>query len=297
MTNYNEHRSLLLRLPIELRREIYRYVLPYTYTEETRRRNLPTKVFVPWKEVGGASQTLSYPMNQALHSFQEGINVFWQRGCTRLLAINRQIHEECADMMYGDNLFVVYIAFDSIEFCYQFRTLAPSNRSLTLKGKKDFLYHFSQRNLLRIRNYVINVEHVDAYTGMIKYNCGGRGLTVGIRRQVQSLVGMLAVAPGLQRLYVHLIRARVRLIRLPEGEDADAKTNNSQPADLTQTVLDPFMRLYDVREAKVTGASPAYEKTLEQSMMASRESRGIREPRCSGLFRKSNQGPENDRKD
>jgi hypothetical protein len=170
-------------------------------------------------------------------------------------------------MMYGENTFVIHVAFDSIKFRYQW-LVEPTN--LTPKGTKDFLDHFSQRNLLRIKNYIINVEHVDSYTGMIKYNCSGRGLAVGIRQQVQNLVELLAVAPCLQQLQLHLIDGTITKARFAAIGQRIQMVEESQHMPISQTVLSPFTRLYGVRKAKVTGVSPENAEALEQSMTASR---------------------------
>lgn len=166
-------------------------------------------------------------------------------------------------MIYGDNIFVINVAFDSVKFKYKWWSL-----NLQLKGTKDFLDHFSQRNLLRIKNYIINVEHVDDYTGMIKYNCGGRGLTAGIRDQVQTLVELLNVVPYLHRLQIHLIDGAISRVRFPSGRVH--RIQDEKNFAESQTVLDPFKRLYDVRKAKVTGVSKKYAEALEATMIASR---------------------------
>jgi hypothetical protein len=194
-----------------------------------------------------------------------GNDIVWRRGCTRMLAVNKQIHDEGVDMIYGDNMFVIHVAFDSIQFRYRW-LVASTN--LTPKGTKDFLDHFSQRNLLRIKNYIINVEHVDDYTGMIKYNCGGRGLTAGIRQQVQNLVDLLAVAPSLHRVHIHLIDGAISRIRFPSGRVH--RVQDEKNYHQSQTVLEPMRRLYDVRRVKVTGVSPDYAQALEHSMTSSR---------------------------
>lgn len=191
-----------------------------------------------------------------------GNDIVWRRGCTRLLAVNHQVHDECVDMMYGENTFVIHVAFDRIQFRYQW--LVPST-NLKPKGTKDFLDHFSQRNLLKIKNYIVNVEHVDDYTGMIKHNCGGRGLTAGVYDQVQTLVDLLAHVPRL-RLHVHLIDGAISRERFSSGRVHRVQDDKNYAQ--SQTVLEPFKRLHDVRKVEVTGVSPEYAETLEQRMTA-----------------------------
>lgn len=121
---------------------------------------------------------------------------------------------------------------------------------------------------MRIKNYVINVEHVDDYTGMIKYNCGGCGLTAGITERVQELVDLLSAVPYLHRLHVHLIDGAISRVRFPSGRVH--RVQDEQNYSMSQTVLDSFHRLFNVRKAKVTGVSTEYEEALVKSMTASR---------------------------
>jgi len=248
-------------MPLELRREIYGYILPHTFTIGKSYR------YAYW--MMPSRETWSRAPQQPVSHQEIGNDIVWRRGCTRLLATNRQIHEECADMMYGDNTFVVHIAFDSIKFQYQWvvehKEPAPgrANGCMVPNGTKDFLDHFSLRNLLRIKYYIINVELVDSYTGMIKYNCGGRGLGFGIRQQAQDLVELLAAAPCLHRLQLHLTSGKASQRRQTAHE-------SEQRELLSHTVLDPFTRLYNVRKANVTGVSADYAALLEQSMTDSR---------------------------
>lgn len=261
--------SPFLRLPIELRRLVYCYVLPHTTTFDVRLQRPPGPVpkaefnltFVRQRNGdGGWRMQKTSPRIQR----ETGNDIVWRRGCTNLLAVNRQIHEEAADMLYGDNVFVIDVTFDTINFRYRWRTA----KNLTPNRAYQFLDHFSQRNLLRIRDYIINVESVDDYTGMIKYNHGGRGLPAGIRRKVQELVDLLAVVPQLRGLQIHLIDGAISRVRFPSGRvhRVQDESNFAQ----TQTVLDPFRALYGVRKAQVSGVSDEYAASLERSMVAQR---------------------------
>ncbi|KAF2181788.1 hypothetical protein K469DRAFT_588152 [Zopfia rhizophila CBS 207.26] len=262
--------SPLLRLPIELRRQIYNYILPSTFRLDVRLQGgmgEPEKVEKQLTFVREPLGNGVWKMQQTLprSNREAGNNIVWRRGTIALLGTNHQIHEECVDMIYGDNTFVIDVAFDSIKFRY--RWVLPSN--LTPTRSYSFLDHFSQRNLLRIKNYIINVEHVDDYTGMIKYNCGGRGLTAGIRQQVQNLVDLLSVAPYLHRLHVHLIDGAINRVKFqPSGRIHRVQDEKNYAS--SQTVLDPFNGLYGVRKAKVTGVSTEYAESLETAMTASR---------------------------
>ncbi|PSN70962.1 hypothetical protein BS50DRAFT_584529 [Corynespora cassiicola Philippines] len=259
----------LLRLPLELRRQIFQYVLPHTTTFDVRFQRGTGEPERSEYNLTFVRQTLGngvWKMQKTLPKSdrETGHDIVWKRGNIALLMTCHKIHDECADLLYGDNVFVIDVAFDNIKFRHRWRTannLTPSRSYL-------FLNHFSQRNLIRIKNYIINVEHVDDYTGMIKYNCGGRGLPAGIRQKVQELVDLLGVVPSLHRLQVHLIDGAISRVRFPSGRvhRVQDEKNYSQ----SQAVLDPFHSLYGVRNAEVTGVSVEYAQKLEESMMGAR---------------------------
>lgn len=255
----------LLQLPVELRLRIYSYILPYTSTldlslqrgnGEPERSEYNLTFVHETAEQGVWKMQKTHPRTGR----EVGHDIVWRRGCTAVLAVNHQVHDECVDMIYGDNTFVLTVAFDAIKFCQRWRTA----NNLTPSRSYAFLDHFSQRNLIRIKNYVINVEHVDDYTGMIKYNCGGRGLTVGIRNKVQELVDLLSVVPYLHRLHVHLIDGAISRRQFPSGRVH--RVQDEQNYANSQTVLEPCRRLYGVRKARVTGVSQQYAEDLERNI-------------------------------
>ena len=259
----------LLRLPIELRRQIYSLVLPHTTTFDVRLQrsvDAPPKseynlTFVRQKNGdGGWRMQRTLPRTER----ETGNDIVWRRGSTSLLAVSRQVHEETADMLYGDNIFVVDVTFNAINFRYRWRTA----NNLTPNQTYQFLDHFSQRNLLRIKNYIVNVESVDDYTGMIKYNYGGRGLSVGIRSKVRELVDLLVVVPQLHRLQVHLIDGAISRVKFPSGRVH--RVQDESNIEQAQVVLDPFRALYGVRKAMASGVSDEYKEDLEKSMTAQR---------------------------
>ncbi|GME43152.1 hypothetical protein GTA08_BOTSDO08930 [Neofusicoccum parvum] len=208
--------SPFLRLPAELRVQIYEYLLPTT-----------TRI-----------------------SYKHDNGLVWLRGCTPLWAVNRQISEECLALLYGHNTFVIEIAYSRLDF--RLRWLLPDS-GLTPNRAFSFLDHFSQRNLQRIRKCLVHVEMVDSYTGMIKYNCGGRGLQAGLREQIRRLVEVLRSAGELRRVEVRFV---------------DKQKN----ARATQAVLEPLLLLRGVREAVVSGGvTPDYADYLERKMVESGE--------------------------
>ncbi|KAF2012547.1 hypothetical protein BU24DRAFT_425191 [Aaosphaeria arxii CBS 175.79] len=262
--------SPLLRMPIELRRQIYRYVLPSTLRMDTRLQRLTgeeeKKEFnLTLVRVGTGVELWKVQQTFPKSDRETGNDVVWQRGSIGILATNHQVHDECVDIMYGENIFVIDVSFDNITFRYRWLILSSN---LMPSRAFPFLEHFSQRNLMKIKNYIINVEHVDDYTGMIKYNCQGIGLAARIRRQVENLVDLLVAAPYLNRLQVHLIDGAVGRERFPSGRIH--RVQDDRYIHQSQTVLDPFKSLYGVRRAMITGVSLEYAKELEDSVVASR---------------------------
>jgi hypothetical protein len=259
----------LLRLPIELRRLIYAYILPHTTTVDVRAQQSPdppAKSEYSLTHVRQQNGREGWRMLRLIPRIdrETGHDVVWKRGCTTILAVSQQIHEEVADMLYGENVFVIDVTFDAIKFRYRWRTA----NGLTPSRTYSFLEHFSQRNLLRIKSCIVNVESVDDYTGMIKYNCGGRGLPAGIRAKVQELTDQLAAVPYLHQLQVHLIDGDISRITFPSGRRHRVKDTANYA--LTQAVLDPLRALYGVRRAEVTGVSEEYAGELSRSMTAQR---------------------------
>ncbi|KAF2263919.1 hypothetical protein CC78DRAFT_533691 [Lojkania enalia] len=262
--------SLLLRLPVELRRHIYQYVLPTTEHFDVRTQNIPrgrrgNELSLTYVREQGGIGTWKMLKTLSRSDRESGGDILWRRGSIGILATNRQIHEECVDMIYGESVFVIDVAFDSIKF--RFRWLVPSSNLMPSRAI-SFMEHFSQRNLLRIKNYVVNIEHVDNYTGMIKYNYGGKGLTAGIIRQVHNLVDLLAEVPYLNRLQVHLIDGAISRERFPYGRVH--RVHDEKNYLESEKVLDPFKRLCSVRKAQVTGVSAECSAELERTMACTR---------------------------
>ena len=128
---------------------------------------------------------------------------------------------------------------------------------------------------------LIYVDHVDSYTGMIKYNVSGKGLMHGLRRQVLKLVCALqpieeeegygqdvdlreprTERPGLARV----------MIRISNG-NAVTQSLKVQFAEVQriskdiEEILEPFGHLCGVRDARVMGAvGQSYACELEDRM-------------------------------
>ena len=288
----NKPKFPLFRLPKELREEIFSYLLPRVHEgRDPARKPRPTRLpssrpFLP----------------RSASSYTSGIsNVVWQRGDINLLCVCKQLHDECAELVYGRNTFLLFVTFAGINF--RFRWLLPSG--LATSRSVPFVELIPAKYLALIRKAVVQIDHVDSYTGMIKFNVSGKGLTHGLRRQVQKLVNVLKPAPnqtqkddkenaGLER---RLIRLTVRVAngnavmdqikhdisrhrendspsnktykgvsRITASSDG-RRTGSERISDDIEDMLSPFGQLRGVRDISIGGAVPDdFAMGLEQVM-------------------------------
>jgi hypothetical protein len=252
-----------LRLPYELRREIYLYLLPHTETKSSAGSLVSTT---------GTSNAASSAHKIHLASLPSAKytanTTLWHRGNTTLLAVSKQLHDECAALLYGENVFVLWVSYDTIQF--RFRWVLASG--LAPSCAFDFLQLVKGRYLGLVRKVVVTVDVVDKYTGMIKFNVGGSGLVYGLKLQVAKLVKALKKAEreeGLRRLTVRLQNGNEGV---PEGEKRGvgrAKERDVRSIDEVQGVLEPLKELSGLREVILCGAiTDAYKEDLKKSMMA-----------------------------
>lgn len=221
----------------ELRLLIYSYILPSTFK-------------VP---------------NKTQNSF------VWIPGETAILRASRQVHDECAEVLYGRNTFVFDVAYDD-RIDFHKRRLIPKN-GLMVKRLYHFPLPFLERPeyVFRIRNVVININHVDSYLGMINYNCQNtEALTAGVRTQVHLLVEKLRRADQLNRVAVHFtvgssMMDEIRQVRGNSRIPHRVQAGRNVPE--TQTALEPLKELDSVKEPTVEGAvTPEYASMLENCM-------------------------------
>ena len=121
----------LLALPLELRRKIYSYLLPHT-SFDTR----------PYR----------------------GGRTIWNTGNIALFSVCRQLYDECAATLYGDNIFEIRVGYDRVEFI-QFRRLKRNGVVPLTLSTPLFCDFFSDRIMSRMRRIVVNIQYVDDYTG------------------------------------------------------------------------------------------------------------------------------------
>lgn len=137
----------------------------------------------------------------------------WQRSSTSILLANHQLHAESLAVLYGSrNVFALAVTFKQLTFRLRYKVRARSTTAagagaggggggfgvrqelpLTPSSTLDFPGAVGgMRAVAALRHVVVLVERADEYEGMIKYNCGGRELVEGVRRQVRLLVRILS---------------------------------------------------------------------------------------------------------
>lgn len=191
-------------------------------------------------------------------------------GDTALLRVSRQAHDECAEVLYGQNTFVFDVSYDRIEF--HKRRLVVRNGLIVKKlFQLPLPFLDGPEYIERIRNLVININHVDSYLGMINFNCQNtEALTAGIRARVHRLVEVLRRAGQLNRVAVRLsvgslMMDEIRHVRGNSRVPHRVQAGRNVPE--TQTALEPLKELDIVKVATVEGAvTPEYACMLESCM-------------------------------
>ncbi|KAK3673663.1 hypothetical protein LTR78_006568 [Recurvomyces mirabilis] len=279
----------LLRLPLELRQEILSYILPRTkelvdsnpLTAHARefsavQKRMKKGMLVPSAETEAARQ---------LRQSSSTSNVVWLRGQMSILSVCSQLHDECAELVYGRNTFLLFLTYPGIKWRYRFvlpTGMAPSRNY-------DFLDLVPERYRRLVKRVVVNIDHLDPYTGMIKFNVGGKGLVFGLRRQVQRLVNALkpdvVVSDGSDESDDgeedwafeksrprHLTSLSIRISNSNAVSDALDRRKNAgevKVADDLDIMLEPLRQLYGVRTATLTGAVTFdLARDLEAAMMS-----------------------------
>ena len=273
----------LLRLPLELRQQILLYLLPRT--KELSASNPLTRharEFSAVQKRGKKGMILPIADAEAARQIRPGVsNVVWIRGNVHLFRLCRQIHNECAELVYGRGTFLLFLTYAGIKWRYRF--LLPSG--MAPSRNYEFLDLMPERYMRLLKRFVVNIDHVDAYTRMIKFNVTGGGLALGLRKQVQRLVNALKPSqspvltekaneydstPALDKRYLGSLR--IRISNSNAVSDAlDRQRNPSEPivAEHLATMLEPFRLLYGVREVSITGAvTEEIARDLESNLRA-----------------------------
>ena len=127
-------------LPLETRRQIYGHLLPYS---------LPRR--------------------------DKGVHRGWRLGNTAILAVNRQIHEEAANLMYGDSWFCFDVEFnfidhyfDCIEHFFEDSKLDDSQWDMgtaRIQSGQKFVKDIGPQNVSRIGHIHVWISGPSAFTG------------------------------------------------------------------------------------------------------------------------------------
>ncbi|THW10367.1 putative AP-2 adaptor complex subunit beta [Aureobasidium pullulans] len=126
---YTRQTFPFLRLPYELRRKIYSYLLPYTETKTS------SGSLIAEATTGSSAASTAHKTHLAsLPSAKYAKNtILWHRGQTSILSACRQLHAECSTILYGENTFVLWISYDQIQFRFRWvlaSGLAPSHANI-----------------------------------------------------------------------------------------------------------------------------------------------------------------------
>lgn len=272
-----------LSLPREIREHIYRYLLPRTIEHSK-----PNPLAQHARNFSAVKKRFTRGMMvpQSDTGYSRAAHIVWQKGNIRLLSVCRQIHDECAGMLYGDNTFLLFITYLSVSFRFNWLLLS----GMTPQRKYDFLELLPARYMKLVKRVVVNLDHVDSYTGMIKYNVSGKGLTHGLRKQVQRLVDglspQLLPAPEMksendaERAEVHhqqdrrLAKVAIRVVNgnavldQVKSDIIRKREGSIRVNEDLEEMLEPFGELRGVREVDISGAvTDVFAQNLRASMM------------------------------
>jgi hypothetical protein len=259
-----------LRLPCELRRHIYSYLLPYTETKASS-----GSLVIPPSTSNANAAVAAHQIHLASLPAAKYVKdtIIWHRGQTSLLCVNTQLFQECAAILYGQNVFVLSVAYDMISF--RFRCILPSR--LAPSHAYDFLALLrGPRYMPLIKRLLVSVEHVDEYTGMIKFNVGGSGLTHGLRLQLMKLVRALKPTcdsldddQGLKMLTLTLTNGNQAVLDSEKRGILRSRDSSVPSTEDVQTLLEPLYELSGLTDVMLYGAiTNDYKECLRQSMMA-----------------------------
>jgi hypothetical protein len=182
------------------------------------------------------------------------------------------MHDECAELLYGCNTFLLFVTFSGIAF--RFSWLLPSGLAPTRRF--DFLELLPKKYLPLIKRVVVTVDHVDSYTGMIKFNVSGKGLTHGLRKQIQRLVNALQTSDNpkseevkrLAKISIRVSNGNAFLDQV-KSEIVRQREGTIKISEDLEIMLEPFTTLRGIREVQVSGAvTDKFAGILKEKMMS-----------------------------
>lgn len=243
----------LLKLPLELRQQILKYLLPHTKEfRDSGSLGEHARNFSAVKKREAKGMIIPNGGNPSPAGIS---NVVWQRGNINILSVCKQLHQECAEMVYGTNTFLLFITYLDIK--WRFRWLLPSGMAPSRHFK--FLELMPEKYMRLIKRVMVHIDHVDSYTGMIKFNVGGKGLTHGLRLRVQLLVNALREGDEghedkrLTRVNIRVSNGNAVLDQL-KSDIVRQREGGIKVAEDLEEMLEPFEDLRGVREVSIGGA-------------------------------------------
>ena len=138
----------------------------------------------------------------------------WQLGSTSILATNRQIHEEAAELMYGDSWFRFIIHYHQINFIFFYRKRDILCQDCRPIRRKRFFKDIGPRNVLRISHFQVEIRGLK-YKEVLQEGPVQYPTTTGYQEIMNALAGQVSIFSKLWELNpnIHDLRVTVRLKR------------------------------------------------------------------------------------
>lgn len=283
----------LLKLPAEIRTQIYSYLLPRTIEHRE-----PNPLLGHVRNFSAVKKRVAKGMLVPQHdpsSRQGGPGpVVWRRGNISLLSVNKQVHHEAAELLYGNSTFQLFVTYSGISFRYTWLLHGGG----TPNRRYDFLELLPKKYLVLIKKVIVHVDHVDSYTGMIKFNVSGKGLTYGLRKQIQRLVNALqedcagadpdesidATTRRMGKVHIRVSNGNAVLDQI-KSDAVRQREGGIKVAEDLEEMLEPFGDLRGVHHVAIYGAvTETFAANLRKKMMSmekadptERLARGIRD--------------------
>lgn len=142
------------------------------------------------------SQIYSYVLPRTINKHERG--VVWCLGTTAILATRRQIYRECISLMYRNCIFSILVYDEQLEFCFQWQ---QSHGTQLHYCTYNFPGPVAQRNRALMCKFDVRVRQMRIDSSSIKYNCSDPAvLAIGLSRQVAKLCETLIEVYVVRRL-------------------------------------------------------------------------------------------------
>lgn len=215
--------SHFLTLPLELRREIYTYILPF-------------------------ATPIDNPHLQ-----------YWRRGQTSLLIVNKQFHDDAANLIYGGRLFEIGI-FSNTNHVH----LDVHSQDSTGRAYMDCTYNnYCQAGTITVDQ--VDIAHMQRLKIVLHWESYGRSkrrqnaqrVLSGVRDQIETLCARLRTIPRISALEV--------VVR-----DTKRVRGTKKVPGYTEGILEPFkaLRNVEVLSFRERDWPRELDKTLERQELA-----------------------------